>query len=212
MANFPPPLGDGTVRVWSIASLTCDQVIHSCHDVGDIFCIVYTPNRKLFFGCQNTSIQWYDFNEPPQQQSVINSSSTNNEKTQFFKLFHDLGLHSSKQFAEQDATVAQCVIRTSNVYSNAHDGYIYCMTYTRDLPNLAGQVLITGNMQVDMIHGPCRTLTPCFLLGSGDGYVKVSLAIHIINEHTHTHTHSLSFHVLRFGPFRTTTSCNIIKR
>ncbi|KAG1076746.1 hypothetical protein G6F42_025312 [Rhizopus arrhizus] len=71
--------------------------------------------------------------------------------TQFFKLFHDLGLHSSKQFAEQDATVAQCVIRTSNVYSNAHDGYIYCMTYTRDLPNLAGQVLITG---------------------SGDGYVK----------------------------------------
>ncbi|EPB87503.1 hypothetical protein HMPREF1544_05697 [Mucor circinelloides 1006PhL] len=144
--------GDGTVRVWSIASLTCDQVIHSCHDVGDIFCIVYTPNRKLFFGCQNTSIQWYDFNEPPQQQSVINSSSTNNEKTQFFKLFHDLGLHSSKQFAEQDATVAQCVIRTSNVYSNAHDGYIYCMTYTRDLPNLAGQVLITG---------------------SGDGYVKI---------------------------------------
>ncbi|KAL9544998.1 hypothetical protein MBANPS3_007346 [Mucor bainieri] len=126
----------------------------------DIFSIVYTPNRVLFFGCQNTSIQWYDFNETPQQQHLINNISNNDnkssendcQKTQFFKLFHDLGLHPSKQFTEQDTTVAQCVIRTKNVYSNAHDGYVYCMTYTHDIPNLAGQVLITG---------------------SGDGHVKI---------------------------------------
>ncbi|KAK4514768.1 60S ribosomal protein L17B [Mucor velutinosus] len=148
--------GDGTVRVWSIDTLECDRVIHSCHDVGDIFSMVYTPNRVLFFGCQNTSIQWYDFKEAPQQQRLINNNNNKNEngcqKTQFFKLFHDLGLHSSKQFIQQDAAVAQCVIRTSNVYSNAHDGYVYSMTYAQDIPNLAGQVLLTG---------------------SGDGHVKI---------------------------------------
>ncbi|GAN06839.1 hypothetical protein MAM1_0137c06329 [Mucor ambiguus] len=151
--------GDGTVRVWSIDRLACDRIIHSCHDVGDIFSIVYTPNRVLFFGCQNTSIQWYDFNEAPQQQHLINNNNNSNnknesdcQKTQFFKLFHDLGLHSSKQYTQQDTAVDQCVIRTKNVYSNAHDGYVYCMAYTQDIPNLAGQILITG---------------------SGDGHVKI---------------------------------------
>lgn len=146
------------MRVWSIDRLACDRIIHSCHDVGDIFSIVYTPSQVLFFGCQNTSIQWYDFNEAPQQQRLDgNNNKSENEcqKTQFFKLFHDLGLHSSKQLIQQDAAVAQCVIRTKNVYSNAHDGYVYCMTYTQDIPNLAGQVLITGNIQAGthMYHG-----------------------------------------------------------
>lgn len=138
-------IGDGTVRVWNIDELKCDRIIHSCHDVGDVFSIVFTRNQLLFLGCQNTSIQWYDFNE----KSTIESSgfinnNKNCQKNQFFNLFHDLGLHSSKQFIQEEKHVIQCVIRANNVYSNAHDGYIYCMTYAYDMPNLAGEVLITG--------------------------------------------------------------------
>ncbi|KAI8646812.1 WD40-repeat-containing domain protein [Parasitella parasitica] len=144
--------GDGTVRVWNIDKLKCHRIIRSCHDVGDVFSIVFTRSQLLFFGCQNTSIQWYDFNEKPTSGSSVFANNKNCQKTQFFKLFHDLGLHPSKHSVQEEKDVIQCVIRANNVHSNAHDGYIYCMTYSNDIPNLAGEVLITG---------------------SGDGHVKI---------------------------------------
>jgi di- and tripeptidase len=120
----------------------------------------------LFFGCQNTSIQWYDFDQDPQSSNHIDggvplavssprSCKSYNQKTQFFKLFHDLGLDGKQQhFIEEEEDLIQCVIRTNNVHSNAHDGYVYCMAYTIDIPNLEGEVLITG---------------------SGDGNIKASI-------------------------------------
>ncbi|CEP13700.1 hypothetical protein [Parasitella parasitica] len=134
--------GDGTVRVWSIDKLKCHRIIRSCHDVGDIFSIVFTQSQLLFFGCQNTSIQWYDFNEKSANGSSVFANNKNCQKTQFFKLFHDLGLHPSKQSVQEEKDVIQCVIRANNVYSNAHDGYIYCIAYSKDIPNLAGEAQV----------------------------------------------------------------------
>lgn len=71
-------LGDGTVRVcyvtrrvgmngvdgptwyqvWETETFGCKYLIQSCHDVGDVFSVVYSEKSDIvFFGCQNTSIQ-----------------------------------------------------------------------------------------------------------------------------------------------------------
>jgi di- and tripeptidase len=68
--------------------------------------------------------------------------SKNCQKAQFFELFHDdLSFNPLQQSI--DASI-QCVIKTNHVYSNAHDGYVYCMTYADNIPNLDGEALITG--------------------------------------------------------------------
>lgn len=74
-------------------------------------------------------------------------------------MFHDLGLdakqHHDYLFTEESDLI-QCVICTNQVYLNAHDGYVYCMAYANDLPNIEGEVIITG---------------------SGDGNIKVTTHI-----------------------------------
>lgn len=127
-------------------------MIRSCHDVGDIFSVLFTPESNLvFFGCQNTSIQWCDFLDHPQEsiQQQINAESS--QKTQFFQLFHDfLGMDASSKQFEEENEVVQRVIKTNNVYSNAHDGYVYCMTCAVNIPNVNGEVLITGKITLQL--------------------------------------------------------------
>lgn len=154
--------GDGTVRVWDIQSLKCAQIIQSCHDVGDIFSIIYAEkSRLLFFGCQNTSIQWYDFDQT-HTTALVNNTNTQEavQKAQFFKLFHELGLDSKQHhdniLFQEDKDLIQSFVRTSNVCYNAHDGYVYCMAYSDNIPNIEGEVLITGsgdgNVKIWSIH------------------------------------------------------------
>ncbi|GAA5816262.1 hypothetical protein MFLAVUS_009788 [Mucor flavus] len=146
--------GDGTVRVWDINRLKCSHLIHSCHDVGDIFSVIYAEkSHLLFFGCQNTSMQWYDFGlgphtTLPHQPMVQDSNQPDTQKTQFFQMFHDLGLNAKQHhdyLFTEETDLIQCVICTNQVYVNAHDGYVYCMAYANDLPNIEGEVIITGS-------------------------------------------------------------------
>lgn len=59
-------------------------------------------------------------------------------------MFHELGFNPlvPQQAIEKD--IIQCVIKPNHVYSNAHDGYVYCMAYAYNIPNLDGEALITG--------------------------------------------------------------------
>jgi di- and tripeptidase len=127
-------------------------VIRSCLDVGDIFSVLFTPESQLlFFGCQNTSIQWCDFKDYSREDQQINSETT--QKTQFFQLFHDfLGIDASSNCFEESGVV-QHGIKPSNIYSNAHDGYVYCMTCAVNIPNVNEEVLITGKLA--RIHSSC---------------------------------------------------------
>lgn len=56
--------GDSTIRVWSTDTLTPLFVInpHLDTDSGDLFCLAWhAETSTLYFGCQNTSIQWFAF-------------------------------------------------------------------------------------------------------------------------------------------------------
>ncbi|THH23069.1 hypothetical protein EUX98_g8107 [Antrodiella citrinella] len=56
--------GDSSVRVWSTKSLTpLFQITpHLDTDSGDLFSLAWSPSLStIYFGCQNTSLQWYTF-------------------------------------------------------------------------------------------------------------------------------------------------------
>lgn len=64
--------GDSTIRVWSTETLNPLFLLnpHLDTDSGDIFSLVWlSKTSTLYFGCQNTSIQWFDFRGPPQGPS-----------------------------------------------------------------------------------------------------------------------------------------------
>ncbi|KAI9321641.1 hypothetical protein BX666DRAFT_2017500 [Dichotomocladium elegans] len=146
--------GDGTIRVWDTNKLVCVYLIQSCHDVGDIFSMVFSESKQtLFFGSQNTSIQWYDFADPQthgsaSQVPVIPESfrSYSHQKLKFFESppsYDDL-VDEVDRFPSED-NVTKCVIREKNVHSNAHEGYVYCLLHATDIPNVDGEVIISGS-------------------------------------------------------------------
>ncbi|CAO3673109.1 unnamed protein product, partial [Umbelopsis vinacea] len=149
--------GDGTVRVWDIESLQCVYLIHCCHDVGDIFSLVYSDvSNFLFLGSQNTSIQWYDFSDP--QTTGLSDSSApatpispryTAQTSKFFGSKIETPTTEERR-NPMDAEVIQCVVRDSNVQVNAHDGYVYCLALEYDLPNIDGEVLISGSGDGDV--------------------------------------------------------------
>ncbi|CAO3656823.1 unnamed protein product [Mucor hiemalis] len=149
--------GDGTVRVWNIETLKCAYLIQSCHDVGDIFSVVYsTSTNKIYFGSQNTSIQWYDFSDP-QTQGASNSDvpvipKSPRKMGNTINFFEDGEAHDEEDRlqAELDKDVIKCVIREKNVLGNAHDGYLYCLLHAKDVPNMEGEVLISGSGDGDV--------------------------------------------------------------
>ncbi|ORY93487.1 hypothetical protein BCR43DRAFT_444964 [Syncephalastrum racemosum] len=144
--------GDGTVRVWSTESLMCAYLIQSCHDVGDIFSVVFSEqSHTIFFGSQNTSIQWYDFGDPQTHGMTGDLPSipalSDHQKSKFFE--SPSCLEDLERFpGEED--VIQCIIREKNVCMNAHDGYVYCLLHVSDIPNTEGEVLISGSGDGDV--------------------------------------------------------------
>lgn len=56
-----------TRQVWSTETLETLYIIHPYmgEGAGDIFSLSWSPSlQTIFIGCQNTSLQWFDFHEP----------------------------------------------------------------------------------------------------------------------------------------------------
>lgn len=50
--------GDRFVNVWNTLNLTLTASIYSVYDIGDIFCVSWSPVLEtIYFGAQNTSVQ-----------------------------------------------------------------------------------------------------------------------------------------------------------
>ncbi|KAI7890721.1 uncharacterized protein EV154DRAFT_510797, partial [Mucor mucedo] len=121
---------DGTVRVWNTETLKCAYLIQSCHDVGDIFSVVCSDTtKKIYFGSQNTSIQWYDFADPQTHGSNTDISIVPNSprKVGTINFFEDREGHDEEDRlqAESDRDVIKCVIREKKTYAVMHMTVIY---------------------------------------------------------------------------------------
>ena len=125
---------------------------------GDIFSLAWSSTSKtIFFGCQNTSLQWHDFRDSALSPSLALSSSfdetpasgTSTPNTRKAHKFFDsypqyerkaadiyanngVGRIRGRISPDSDhsdlATGEGLGVPAANVIDSAHYGYIYCMT------------------------------------------------------------------------------------
>ncbi|KAJ6620730.1 hypothetical protein B0H10DRAFT_2020308 [Mycena sp. CBHHK59/15] len=165
--------GDSSVRIWSTSTLTPIYVLSPYLDTGagDLFSLAWSPSlQTIYVGCQNTSLQWYDFNSGRQPDSPATSrfgdipcsasgTSTPRKAHKFFDSYpqyerkpadiyanngqsRDISPHSDRSTVPMPR--AYLTIPEENVIDSAHYGYIYCMALLQD--GMAGGVrLVTGS-------------------------------------------------------------------
>ncbi|GLB38271.1 putative zn-dependent exopeptidase [Lyophyllum shimeji] len=81
--------GDSTVRVWSTVELTPIYVLVPYLETGagDLFSLSWSPTlQTVYVGCQNTSLQWYDFGEQVASASSSAASSPHTQPSSFTEL------------------------------------------------------------------------------------------------------------------------------
>lgn len=125
---------------------------------GDIFSLAWSSTLKtIFFGCQNTSLQWHDFRDSALNPSLALSSSFEENPTsgtstpntrkahKFFDSYPQYERKAADIYANNGvgrirgrispdsdhsdlATGEGLGVPATNVIDSAHYGYIYCMT------------------------------------------------------------------------------------
>ena len=160
---------------------------------GDLFSLAWSPNlQTIYIGCQNTSLQWFDFGKnldisSPDFYPYSATSTPGGQSRKVHKFFD-----SYPQFERRPADINAmngimtlpmtivdsdgCVqhasapsprgflqVPASNVIDSAHYGYVYCMAL---LPSTA-EISDDSPLPVD---GFAQLVT-----GSGDETVKVNL-------------------------------------
>ncbi|KAG0372836.1 hypothetical protein BGX24_012515 [Mortierella sp. AD032] len=168
--------GDGTVRVWDTETFKCIYHIHSSQDVGDVFSIVFSSSlNTMYIGCQNTSIQWFDFSDARQdvlQSPNITHSLRNHDTPQFFE-----GSSNAKKPEEQ---VTRYSIPDSSIFQNSHFGYVYCLLLGK-VPNVEGEILFSGSGEGDIKLWKLqkgKPIEPWKTLKAGVDASTLTLALH----------------------------------
>lgn len=160
--------GDSTVCVWSTKTLTLLYVLHPYQETGsgDLFSLAWSPSLgTLYIGCQDTSLQWFDFRG---LQSVVDSapgSGTSTPNTRkphrFFDSYPQHERRPADLFANNSASTSLTNIQlertepgqlhklqvpATNVIDSAHYGYLYCMAILEGDNNASEEIqLVTGS-------------------------------------------------------------------
>ncbi|KAJ7644380.1 hypothetical protein FB45DRAFT_897694 [Roridomyces roridus] len=158
--------GDSTVRIWSTTSLAPIYELSPYLETaaGDLFSLAWSSSlQTIFIGCQNTSLQWYDFRTELLARSLDLSStvssgrSTPRKAHKFFDSYPQYERKPADIYANNgpsrdtsphsDRSVpwprrGYLHIPAENVLDSAHYGYIYCMAM---LDSIGGVRLVTGS-------------------------------------------------------------------
>ncbi|KAI8054339.1 hypothetical protein BDF22DRAFT_678621 [Syncephalis plumigaleata] len=144
----------------------CLYIVHALPGVGDILALAYSDKTGfLYFGCQNTSIQWFDtknrdklaesyeartplddisgagrfFRQGPIQPTsftVVSDTSSNASVP-------PSEISESEESMSDDPPVRRYYVRENDVIASSHYGYIYSLLLA-DLSYMGGQVLLSG--------------------------------------------------------------------
>ncbi|KIJ14910.1 hypothetical protein PAXINDRAFT_12180 [Paxillus involutus ATCC 200175] len=171
--------GDSTVRIWSTTTFMPMYILHPYLETGagDLFSLAWNPTlQAVYVGCQNTSIQWFDFCQQQMglqaQEQISSGTSTPARKVHKFFDSYPQYTHkpadllannfSSSPILEADTCCKNVItIPASNVLDSAHFGYVYCMAI---MPSHR-----TGSDDPALQAGASYQL----LTGSGDETVKM---------------------------------------
>lgn len=171
------PINWHSLQVWSTDTLAPLYVIvpNGGTDAGDIFSLTFSPSLStLYFGSQNTSLQWLDLSHPDQLPSAQPETRPPSKRDKFFESGARAGTHTPSYYAQRHArplplnlhvlAVADepktLHVPAGNVVDSAHYGYIYCMALLPS-PHLTASDPVRADGAVEL------------LTGSGDEDVKV---------------------------------------
>ena len=141
---------DAIVNVWNAKSMSRLFSIYSTHDVGDVFCAVYSRDlNTIYLGAQNTSIQWCELTESDRDRpDLARHPSQRNHR--FFDSKGPGGV-STPRSTDPGDEVQQggrlLEIDKSNCIEYAHNGYVNCMlitTYAWISSRRARETLVSG--------------------------------------------------------------------
>jgi di- and tripeptidase len=187
--------GDSTVWIWSTATLTPLYVLHPYleTEAGDLFSVVWSSAlQTVYIGCQNTSIQWFDFrmlrgnasNYGPQMEGS-SSPNLSRKAHKFWDSYPQYEHKPADIYANNGAGTPDSdgsnradalypsktlLIPSTNVIDSAHYGYIYCMAL---LPSAREGSDDPPLQRADNIQ---------LITGSGDEMVKVKRHFSVLNQ------------------------------
>ncbi|KAF2766620.1 beta-Ala-His dipeptidase [Teratosphaeria nubilosa] len=180
--------GDRTVNAWSTKDYKRQFCLHSNYDVGDIFCVSYSPTlRTVYLGAQNTSIQWATRKLQPQAQRSDYFSGARNDP--FFDSAGPGGYMTPRQIEvptlAKDAVGGETIqIPKDNIKHFAHYGYVFSMQIVTHIPEAGGrEVLVTGGgdgvVKLWRLHPETGGIGELYTLDDGreEGHSILSLAI-----------------------------------
>lgn len=150
---------------------------------GDLFSLAWNPAMQIiYFGCQNTSLQWQGFSkfqldQFTNEQCGSGTSTPSRKVHKFFDSYpqythrpadlkaNNFSLSLSPRQDDTGTTNSLLNIPATNVIDSAHFGYIYCMTLIPSIREGTGE-----NAQ--------RRVQDYYLAsGSGDETVKVCVGL-----------------------------------
>ncbi|EWC46418.1 hypothetical protein DRE_04361 [Drechslerella stenobrocha 248] len=141
--------GDAIVNVWSADTFERVHTIYSVFDVGDIFCVAYSSKLStVYFGAQNTSIQWYDFRAKDKYPRPSIKSHPSKRSHRFFDSLGPGGSATPQPPSEQPGLSYNesdlIEIDPSSIVQYAHFGYVYCMLLIESSTREGEEVLVSG--------------------------------------------------------------------
>lgn len=144
--------GDRIANVWDTNTFERVYCLYSTYDVGDVFCVSYCERlRTVYFGAQNTTIQWYDLKEKDRRPKPRPDGHPLLREDPFFDSSGPGGVRTPRpadtETRPRDARGGQVLeIDKDNVHHYAHYGYVFCMLLAKDIaPEAMGEdVLISG--------------------------------------------------------------------
>ncbi|KAL3452624.1 hypothetical protein BJX65DRAFT_303439 [Aspergillus insuetus] len=145
--------GDSVVNVWSTRTFERLYSIHSHHDVGDLFAVVYSPRLKtVYCGAQNTSIQWCNLSQTGAASTQHSATQLSKRTHRFFDSRGPDGTRAPRSDASaedgQSLDHGGQVLTFKRDHHNlfSHHGYVYTMLLVRGLLESSpkDEVLLTG--------------------------------------------------------------------
>ncbi|KAI9811531.1 MAG: hypothetical protein M1832_000874 [Thelocarpon impressellum] len=144
--------GDRIVNVWSPRTLERLYSIYSTYDIGDVFTVAYSSSvHTVYFGAQNTSIQWYDLDQRDVRPPPDPENHPHSRNHRFFDSVGPGGLSTPRPANSGEATPrAQggqvLEVDKDHIRQFAHYGYVYCMILGHGLgkDGAEDEMLISG--------------------------------------------------------------------
>ncbi|KAM7215202.1 hypothetical protein V8F06_009425 [Rhypophila decipiens] len=124
------------ISVWCPKTFTRLYEIYSCHDVGDVFSVAYSPQRDMvFIGTQTQHIEWVSLSDQRRRSSTASPRHPYNRRHAFFDSSAVGGTSTPRPVEAHYALIPQAQevveIHEGAFFEYAHYGWVFCLQLAR---------------------------------------------------------------------------------